>query len=282
MYWHHPDKRKILKVISSPSDHKKVYFYIVEGYKIKIQQFEGPFDLLLFFIERDELDIYDIPIAKITDDFLEYIQQLESLDLDVASEFILVAATLMRIKAKMLIPRKEIDDEGNEIDPREELTRRLLEYKKYKDILDEMRALEKERSLRFSKEGMAGELKDIATKALVDIELESLTLFKLLKTFERVMAKFEDRENRTYHEIVKYPYTIENQQKFIFRRIRRKGKITFNELFQNLENRVHAIVTFLSLLEMLNLQRISIQQREGMNNFEIMEYLGLPDNEEEE
>ena len=241
----------------------------MEGYNIKIQQFEGPFDLLLFFIERDELDIYDIPIAKITEDFLAYIKQLEQLNLDVASEFILVAATLMRIKAKLLIPRKEIDEEGNEIDPREELTQRLLEYKQYKEILDEMRMLEEDRSTKMERDGYATELKDIATKALVDIELESVTLFKLLKAFEKVIAKFEDRENRTYHEIVKYPYSIEKQTKYIYQRIRIKGQNNFKALFEGLENRVHAIVTFLSLLEMLNLQMVSIQQREGMNNFEI-------------
>lgn len=243
---------------------------MVESYKIKIEQFEGPFDLLLFFIERDELDIYDIPIARITDDFLAYIQQLESLNLDVASEFILVAATLMRIKAKMLLPRKELDEEGNEIDPREELTMRLLEYRKYKDILDDMRKLEEERSFRFERENFAGELKVVATRALVDIELESLTLFKLLKTFERVMAKFEDREKRTYHEIVKYPYSIEEQQTYIYQKIKKKGRASFISLFKGLENRVHAIVTFLSLLEMLNLQKVFIQQREGFNNFEVV------------
>ncbi|NNF36909.1 MAG: segregation/condensation protein A [Saprospiraceae bacterium] len=241
----------------------------MEGYKIKLQQFEGPFDLLLFFIERDELDIYDIPISKITDDFLSYIKQLETLNIDVASEFILVAATLMRIKAKMLIPRKEIDEEGNEIDPREELTQRLLEYKKYKDILEEMRVLEAERSKKFERSGVASELKDIATKALVDIELESLTMFKLLKTFEKLIARYEDRQNRTYHEIVKYPYTVENQQTYIFQIIKITGTTTFTRLFEGLENRVHAIVTFLSLLEMLNLQKVAIQQREGINNFEI-------------
>ena len=110
----------------------------MQGYTIKIQQFEGPFDLLLFFIERDELDVNNIPISKITEDFLNYIKELENLNIDIASEFILVAATLMRIKAKLLIPRKEVDEEGNEIDPREELTQKLLEYKKYKEIIDEL------------------------------------------------------------------------------------------------------------------------------------------------
>ncbi len=137
----------------------------METYTIRLTQFEGPFDLLLFFIERDELDIHDVPIAKITKDFLEYIQQLESLNLDVASEFILVAATLMRIKAKMLIPRKELDEEGNEIDPREELVQKLLEYKKYKSVIDEMSQLEEDRHYRFTRGSVSAELRDIAEKA---------------------------------------------------------------------------------------------------------------------
>ena len=103
-----------------------------ESFEIKLPLFEGPFDLLLFFIERDELEINDIPISKITNDFLEYIRSLETLNVEVASEFILVAATLMRIKSKMLLPRPQLDEQGNEIDPREELVKHLLEYKKYK------------------------------------------------------------------------------------------------------------------------------------------------------
>jgi len=116
-----------------------------EGYTIKIKQFEGPFDLLLFFIERDEIDILDIPISKITADFLAYIRQLEELNIDVASEFILVAATLMRIKARMLLPRPELDEDGQEIDPREEIARKLLEYKRFKDIIGDLSSLEVER-----------------------------------------------------------------------------------------------------------------------------------------
>ena len=102
------------------------------SYEIKLPLFEGPFDLLLFFIERDELDIMDIPISQITNDFLEYVSNLEKLNIEVASEFIVVAATLMRIKSRMLLPRLSVDDEGNEIDPREELVEHLIEYKKYK------------------------------------------------------------------------------------------------------------------------------------------------------
>lgn len=241
----------------------------MESYKVKLQQFEGPFDLLLFFIQRDELDIYDIPIAQITDEFLGYIKKLEELNLDVASEFILVAATLMRIKAKMLLPRKEKDEEGNEIDPREELTARLLEYKRYKEILDDMRDLEEARSQREVRGNISGELKQIANKALVDLELESLTLFNLLKTFSSVMERFEKEKNKVVHTIVKWNYTIKNQQSFIFEEIKKTGKTDFANIFDELENRIHAIVTFLALLELLNMQMIEIEEREGINNFEL-------------
>src|SRR5271170_7240553 len=109
-----------------------------ESFEIKLAQFEGPFDLLLFFIERDELEIHDIPIARITDDFLSYIHQMTSLNMELASEFIFVAATLMRIKAKMLLPRYEVDDEQNEADTKEELIRKLIEYKKFKELCEEL------------------------------------------------------------------------------------------------------------------------------------------------
>src|SRR5919206_1691143 len=118
-----------------------------ETYQIKLDQFEGPFDLLLFFIERDELDIYDIPITKITNDFLAYIHAQEKLNIELSSEFILFISTLMRIKAKMLLPRKEMDASGNEIDPRQELIDKILEYKKYKEAAARMAELEAERLL---------------------------------------------------------------------------------------------------------------------------------------
>ena len=124
------------------------------SYEIKIPLFKGPFDLLLFFIERDEIDIVDISISQITKDFLEYISSLKKMNIEVASEFIVVAATLMRIKSKMLLPRLSIDEDGNEIDPREELIEHLLEYKKYKSVIDEFSSLEK---FRF----FFGELKNV-------------------------------------------------------------------------------------------------------------------------
>ncbi|MEL6140212.1 MAG: segregation/condensation protein A [Bacteroidota bacterium] len=245
---------------------------MANGYTIKLPQFEGPFDLLLFFIERDELDIYDIPIAQVTDEFLAYLRQAETMNIDLASEFVLVAATLCRIKAKMLIPRKPVDEEGNEIDPREELVQRLLEYKRYKSVLEEMRQLETARGLRNYRGNVTAELAEIATKALVDVELENVTLFKLLRAFERLMQKMDDRNNKpVVHEIAQFSYTIEEQQVRIMDMvgmIRLGGeRPSFKAIFGTCETRIHAIVTFLGLLELLNLQRIRLIAGEGFNNF---------------
>ncbi|MEL7020053.1 MAG: segregation/condensation protein A [Bacteroidota bacterium] len=240
-------------------------------YNISLPQFEGPFDLLLFFIERDELDINNIPISSITDDFLAYVRKMESMNIDLASEFILVAATLCRIKAKMLIPRKPLNEEGEEIDPREELVQRLLEYKRYKSVLEDMRLLEKQRGQQQHRGNVSRELKQIATKALVDAELESLTLFKLLKTFERVMQRFEDNtKKKTVHQVVDYPYTIQGQQAYIFTKVKSGMRTSFATIFNPLNNRMHAIVTFLGLLELLNMDRVKMIIGEGINNFWIV------------
>ncbi|MEM9527801.1 MAG: segregation/condensation protein A [Bacteroidota bacterium] len=252
------------------------------SYTIKLPQFEGPFDLLLFFIERDELDIYDIPIATVTDDFLDYMRQAERMDIDLASEFVLVAATLCRIKAKMLIPRKPVDEEGNEIDPREELVARLLEYKRYKSVLEELRQLETERGMRNYRGNVTAELAQIATRALVDVELESVTLFKLLKAYERMLTKLEEANNRpVVHEIAQFNYTVEEQQVRIMDLIGAvqfgKPRPSFLDIFSICKTRIHAIVTFLGLLELLNARSIRLIPGEGVNNFWLE-----PSNKEEE
>lgn len=236
-------------------------------YNIKIPQFEGPFDLLLFFIERDELEINDIPIAKITDDFLDFIHRAEQMNIDLASEFILVAATLCRIKVKMLIPRKQVDEAGNEIDPREELVQRLLEYKRYKSVLEEMRMLEELRGLQNLRGNVAQELSQIAVKALVDSELESVTLFKLLKTFERLVRRFENEKPRTVHEIAQFSYTIEEEQELILSKMSKGTKADFKTIFYTYKSRIHAIVAFLALLELLNQEKVHITLGLGANNF---------------
>lgn len=236
-------------------------------FQIKIPVFEGPFDLLLFFIERDELDIYNIPIAKITADFLDYIRQMELMNIDLASEFIVVAATLMKIKARMLLPRKELDELQQEIDPRDELTRKLVEYRKYREVIDELAEMEAERAKKFARGNISAELKVLTQKAMLDAEWESLTLYGLLKAFEKVMNRFQQDQSKTVHQIRQYEYSIHGQQDYILEKVQLGMKADFAILFEQLENRIHAIITFLALLELLNLQMIHIIQGEGTNNF---------------
>ena len=164
-----------------------------QTFEIKLPQFEGPFDLLLFFIERDELDIHDIPISTITKDFLDYIHSMTQLNIEVASDFILVAATLMRIKAKMLLPRKELDEFGNEIDPRKELVDRLLEYKRYKEVITDLSTLEEDRQLKIQRGNITLEHDLLAKKHSNEMELSSINLFVLLKVFQKVMDRFNNQ-----------------------------------------------------------------------------------------
>jgi len=179
---------------------------------IHLPQFEGPFDLLLFFIERDELSINDIPIYKITNDFLDYIQHLERLNIEVASEFILVAATLMRIKAKMLLPRKDLDDAGNEIDPREELVQALLEYKRFKEIVEILKQFEDHRALKYSRGNQKNEVEQLVKLLADDAELETVTLFRLLKAYQRSMDKYKTKNEKIVHTVSPFKYSIEEEK----------------------------------------------------------------------
>jgi segregation and condensation protein A len=238
-----------------------------ETYEIKLPQFEGPFDLLLFFIERDELDVYDIPIAKITSEFLDYLHKASVMNMELASEFIVVAATLMRIKAKLLLPRKDTDEQGNEIDPRQELVQQLLEYKRYKEVLDELRLLEEERSKMFSRGNVGAELESIAQSWTGEAELHTVTLFKLLKSFEKVMNRLEEQKNRPVHKVLQYEYSVTAQKEFLTRLVESEKDIPCARVFEACENRIHAIFTFLALLEMLQQRTVAIKVGMGVNNF---------------
>lgn len=238
-------------------------------FEIKLPLFEGPFDLLLFFIERDELDIHDIPISRITEDFLAYLKQLEAVNMDLASEFILVAATLMRIKAKMLLPRHETDAEGNEIDPREELVRHLLEYKKYKSIIQEMAAMEEERQNKEERGNIFRELQVIAEKSNVDMELQELDLYKLLKVFQKVIDRYTKASNKPVHTIVQYPYTIAQQKEYIMARLLENQRLSFEEIIMADRMKMAVIYNFLAILELLQNGQATLHIGEGYNNFYI-------------
>ena len=237
------------------------------SFEIKIPLFEGPFDLLLFFIQRDELDIHDIPINKITKDFLGYLHHLEEMNVEVASEFILIAATLMRIKAKMLLPRLVLDEEGNEIDPREELIKHLLEYKKYKSVVEELSSMEEERLQKEKRGNIVKELRKLAEGTNVESELQDLDLYKLLKVYQKVLNRYEIEKNRPRHEVVQYPYSITIQRKFVLDKLSNVKRLSFVELIDFEPNKIAVIFNFLSILDLLQMRQIMIHLGEGFNNF---------------
>lgn len=238
-----------------------------ENFEIKLPLFEGPFDLLLFFIERDELDIYDIPIARITNDFLNYLHHLETLNVELASEFILVAATLMRIKSKMLLPRPQLDEQGNEIDPREELVKHLLEYKRYKSVIDVFQRMEEAELQKEKRGNILREVKSLAASVNVEAELQEVDLYKLMQVFEKVCRRHEEEKNRPVHQVVQYPYTVDGQKEYILNELTRKRTMSFAEMLEQNPTRVALIFNFLAILEMLAIGSLDIQVGEGYNNF---------------
>lgn len=237
------------------------------SYQIKLDEFEGPFDLLLFFIERDELDIYNIPITKITNDFLAFIHASEKLNIELSSEFILFISTLMRIKAKMLLPRKEIDAQGNEIDPRQELIDKILEYKRFKEASAKMAEMEAQRMLVVKRGNLQKELSIIGEEAGEGTEIQAVTLFKLMKAFERVVAKLQERNNKPVHTVVQYNYTMEGSREYMLDICSREKTLSFEKIFEVCENRIHALFLFLNMLEMTQAKYISLLVGEGKNNF---------------
>jgi len=236
-------------------------------YQIKLPQFEGPFDLLLFFIERDELDIYNIPISIITKDFLAYIHQQQKLNIELSSEFILFISTLMRIKAKMLLPRKELDAQGNEIDPRQELVDKILEYKKYKEAASQMVEMEAVRMLMMKRGNLQRELMQVGEEASDGTEIQTITLFRLMKAFERVMRRMQERQNKPVHTVIKYNYTMEGSRESMLNMLQKEKTVSFEKVFETCENRIHAIFLFLSLLELVQQKYMMILSGEGRNNF---------------
>src|SRR5690606_11989689 len=199
-----------------------------DNFEINLPQFEGPFDLLLFFIERDELNIHDIPIAKITKDFLEYLQKMTALNMEVASEFIFVAATLMRIKARTLLPNIKTDETENEIDSKEDLIQKLILYKQFKTLCEDLRPFEEKRLRLEKRKNIAYDLELASQTKEHSEELESFDLFKLMQVYERAIKNYQNRSQEIRHQVEQYPYTIEEQKKAITSLLRINEQIDFN------------------------------------------------------
>lgn len=245
-------------------------------YQIKLPQFEGPFDLLLFFIERDELDIYNIPITRLIEDFMQFIHGSEELNIELSSEFILFVSTLMRIKAKMLLPRKELDEQGNEIDPRQELVDKILEYKKFKEASAKLAEMEATRMLMVKRGNLQKELSNLGEEASEGTEIQTITLYKLMKVFERVMTRMYERNNKPQHVVYRYNYTMEGSREYMMQTVKQEKTMAFEKVFDVCNDRIHAIFLFLTILELAQQRFLTVLTGEGLNNF-IIEY-----NEEQE
>lgn len=237
-------------------------------YRVQLQNFEGPLDLLLFFIKRDELDIYDIPISYITQQFLEYIQFLDELDLSIASEFIYMASLLMSIKAKMMLPREEADDEEmDEEDPRYELVQSLLEYKRYKEMGEELQ--EKDQIARKSYPRSYFEPDRVEPEPDGEA-LHEVTIIDLIAAFRHVMAT--ERPAPTMHNVRKYETTIEKQSDYIINTIRMQGRSSFVKLCEELKSKIMVVVTFLAILELIKEKSLVLFMGEASTDF----YIDLP------
>lgn len=224
-------------------------------YRVQLQNFEGPLDLLLFFIKRDELDIYNIPIAYITDQFLEYIHFLDELDLQIASEFIYMASMLMSIKAKMMIPSEKTEDELEpEEDPRFELVQALLEYKRYKEMGEELAVFDQKAQLIYSRGYI--EPDKVEPEADSGESLKDITLFDLMAAFKHIML--QHKKEPVKHKIQQFETTIEKQMHFVVESLKRRGRSSFVDLCTEIRTRLSLVVTFLAVLEMIKEHKLNL------------------------
>ncbi len=231
------------------------------SYRVKLQTFEGPLDLLLFFIKRDELDIYDIPISKITKEFLEYLHLLQELDLEVAGDFIVMAAELMQIKVRMLLPKAPGEDE--EEDPRAELVRRLLEYKRYKEASAVLSTLEDESVKLFYRLGFHSDPKTVALEDQTE-SLKNVTMYNLIASFKKVL---DNVPKKIYHDVELMNVSIDEQMSFIADTFRQRNEITFFELVSHMTEKIRIIVTIIAMLEMVKNKIIAIRMADFEDDF---------------
>ena len=224
------------------------------AYRVKLQNFEGPMDLLLYLIRKNEVDVYDIPIAAITQQFLAYMDFIKLLDIDSAAEFILMAALLIRIKVKMLLPAPEVEDEEEE-DPRLELVHKLLEYKRFKELTPALHDREDEQRNFFGRSYFDFELDDVE-EPVSDL-MSEVSLFELMDVFKKVMQKIP---KPTFHRVELIPVTIEEQMTLILDAAEKKGRLLFSELMADFQSKVIIIVTFIAILELIKQKRVFVWQ----------------------
>jgi segregation and condensation protein A len=233
-------------------------------YTIKLTDFEGPLDLLLFFIKRDELDIYDIPIASITKEFLDYMHFLQQFDLEIAGEFLVMAAELMQIKVKMLLPPEQGEDE--ELDPRANLVQRLVEYKRFKEMSVQMKNREEEQ-MKVNYRGYHSADEHVVEEETSEDIIRDVTFFDLIASFKFAMDRMP---KKFVHEIEKINVTVEEQIAYIEEYFSRRSEATFYDLVKEFTERIRIVVTFLALLEVIRAKKIIIRQLRPFGDLSIM------------
>ena len=247
-----------------------------EDYKVNLEIFEGPLDLLLYLIRREELDIYDIPIGRITEQYMKYLDLMRQLNLDVAGEFIVMAATLMVIKSRMMLPvdRRQTDEGTDEewVDPRLDLVRQLIEYKKFKDAAGKLAEYEALTQESFDYGG--GRPKFEKTAADAADALASIDMFDLLTAFQEVLARLNEIPQE---ELKGMRWSVPDKMDMILERSRADGQISFSTLFTVRSPRGEVIVTFLALLELLRQHRVIVYQNDAFHEITILPSKEMPD-----
>lgn len=233
-------------------------------YRIKLNEFEGPLDLLLFFIQRDELDIHNIPISRITNEFCEYVQYMQVLDIEVAGEFILMAATLIQIKSKMML-MKDSDEIEEEEDPRYELVRRLLEYKRFKDAAVDVANFEDEQRKLFYRHDFEADERTGHT-ADQDPSLQNLTLYNLIKAFKYAM---EHRPKEVIHNIIRFNVSLDEQIEYLNKVCEDSEYVSFLEIIKTMNEKLRIVVTFIAILEMVKNGILGIRLNNSLTDFVI-------------
>lgn len=240
------------------------------SYKITLDSFQGPLDLLLHLIEKNRVDIYDIPISKITTQYMEYIEQWKALNLDIASEFLVMAATLLEIKSKVLLPKNQETEKQlmmEEADPRQELVEKLLEYKKYKKISLFFKDREQnEEKVVYKDPEYFPKLDEFKPK--IDIEADML-----YKAFKKVLLKRSEisRRKKTFHEIERDVYTIEEKMDELLYTVNNFHSVKFSSLFTTCHSRNEIITIFLAILELIKLKKVTVNQKHLFEDFYITE-----------
>ena len=233
-------------------------------YKVQLNNFEGPIDLLLYFIRRDELDIYDIPISEITREFVRTVEEWKKIHLHVAGDFIVMASTLMRIKAKLLLPRPELDDEGEIIDPRTELIQQLVEYKRFKNAAELLGNLSRERELNFPRQlepSLEEDIQNFEENIIINA-----SLYDLAKVFKNAI---DNMPVVSQFELSREPVKLEEQKEFILKHFDGDGRLKFSTILSNLDTRMKIVVTFLAILDMVKDGLCRLQQDEIFGELEL-------------